>query len=249
MQIRPRILSRLSATLLAASLLNACAGSGVSVGDVAGALGAASASGDAAGLSSEDIVSGLKEALTKGSTAVVSQLGQPNGFSDDPIAHIPLPESLDKAASFARKVGLGSQFDALEARLNEAAEEATPKAQALFVNAVRNMSFDDARGILAGEDDAATQFFREETGDNLSAEMQPIVDSALAQVGAVSTFNSIADRISKVPLAPSFDADLTGYVTEKAKDGIFHYLAEEEKAIRENPLERTSAILQRVFGS
>ncbi len=236
----------LASVVLTSALTIGCAG--VTVQDVSNALGSEGVA-SASGLTSGEVVRGLKEALTKGSSAVVSQLGQANGFSDDPVARIPLPDSLQKASDFASKVGLGSYFDDLEARLNEAAEQATPKAKALFVGAVTRMSFDDATGILAGEDDAATQYFREQTGDDLSAEMSPIVEDALAQVGAVSSFNALVDRVRQVPLAPQIDADLTGYVTEKAKDGIFHYLAEEEKAIRENPLARTSEILQKVFGN
>lgn len=235
-----------AAVVFASAVISGCAG--ITVDDVNSAIGSNRSSFSSA-LSSGEIVQGLKAALKKGSTVVVSQLGQANGFSDDPIVRIPLPDSLEKAADFADKVGLGSYFDDLEARLNQAAEEATPKAQALFISSIDNMSIDDAKGILTGGDDAATQYFRRKTGDQLSAEMSPIVDSALAEVGAVSSFNALADRVRRVPLAPQFDADLTGYVTEKAKEGIFYYLAEEEKAIRENPLERTSAILQRVFGS
>ena len=225
--------------------MGGCAG--ITVQDVNDVLAKEGSSSSA--LTSSEVVQGLKEALTKGSSAVVAQLGQKNGFSNDPVARIPLPESLEKAAEFANRVGLGSYFDDLEARLNEAAEQATPQAKALFVNAVTAMSFDDARGILTGDDDAATQYFREQTGEDLSAEMSPIVASALAKVGAVSSFNSLVDKVRQVPLAPQIDADLTGYVTEKAKEGIFHYLAEEEKAIRDNPLKRTSEILQKVFGS
>lgn len=236
---------RLPAMLLATLMTAGCAG--IDVNEVAGAIGGASSPSSA--LTSDEIVRGLKEALTKGSTAVVSQLGQAEGFSADPVARIPLPDSLQKPAEFARKVGLGGMFDDLELRLNQAAEEATPKAQALFVSAIRGMSIDDARGILTGDDDAATQYFKRETDTDLTSQMRPIVDNALAQVGAVSSFNSLVDRVSQVPLAPQINADLTGYVTDRAKDGIFHYLATEEKAIRDNPLERTSAILQRVFGN
>ncbi len=243
-----RRLRQLPVVLLGATLISSCASSGVSVSDVAGVLGGGTSS-SAGVLSSTEIVSGLKEALAKGSRAVVGQLGKPGGFSDDPIAYIPLPDSLTKAADFGRKVGLGSYFDDLELRLNEAAEQATPKAQALFIGAIDNMSIADARGILSGPDDAATRYFEKQTGDSLTSEMSPIVDGALADVGAVASFNTLVAKVNAVPLAPQIDTDLTGYVTEKAKDGIFSYLADEEKAIRDNPLERTSEILQRVFGS
>lgn len=240
-----RVRLRVAALVVFATFGSSCAS--LDVDEVAGVIGGVG--GSPAALSGDEIVRGLKEALTKGSTAVVSQLGQAEGFSADPIARIPLPDSLQRPAEFARRVGLGNLFDDLELRLNQAAEEATPKAQALFVGAIRSMSIDDARGILTGEDDAATQYFKQETDGELTTQMRPIVDNALAQVGAVSAFNSLVDRVSSVPLAPQINADLTGYVTDKAKAGIFHYLAAEEKAIRDNPVERTSAILQRVFGS
>jgi len=203
----------------------------------------------APGLSNGDIVQGLKEALSTGSSAVVAQLGQANGFEGDPRIRIPLPESLEKARGIASKVGLAGSFDDLETKLNRAAEQATPKAKALFLGAIKSMSVDDARGILQGPDDAATTYFRGKTGTDLQNEMRPIVDNALGEVGAVASFNSLAGRYNAIPGTPDLDADLSGYVVDKGMDGIFTYLADEEKAIRENPLKRTSEILQRVFGS
>jgi len=226
-----------------------CANSQVNLGDIAEVVGASTGGTDRSSLSIETIVQGLKEALVKGAGAVVSQLGREDGFAADPIARIGLPSSLQKAADFADKVGLGSYFDDLELKLNRAAEAATPRARQLFIDSVKQMSVDDARGILNGPDDAATQYFQRTTGEKLTASMRPIIDGALSEVGAVQTFNELLARYRQVPLAPRLDADLTGYVTDEARSGIFHYLAEEERAIRENPLERTSEILRRVFGS
>ena len=237
----------LAAGVAGALALGGCANSGVTLGDVADiALGESAGSGP---LSTSEIVQGLKAALEKGSGEVVGRLGRPNGFLNDPIASIPLPESLQSAADFASKVGLGGYFDDLRAKLNRAAEEATPEARALFVGAIRQMGIDDARRILSGPDDAATQYFERTTGDQLVARMRPIVDRSLAQVGAVQAFDELLSRYRRIPLAPPIEADLTGYVAGEAKRGIFHYLAEEERAIRENPVERTSAILKRVFGA
>jgi len=201
------------------------------------------------GLSTDDITLGLKEALTTGSNAVVSQLGASEGFSSDPAIRIPLPKTLVKARNIAKKIGLEGSFDDLELKLNQAAEEATPKAKALFLNAIEGMSVEDARGILSGPDNAATEYFRSKTGTDLKAQMRPIIDSALANVGAVTSFNSLLSKYNRIPLAPKVDADLTSHVTERGSNGIFHYLAQEEKAIRENPIKRTSQLLQRVFGS
>ncbi len=242
---------RVTSLILCGALLSGCAGSGPQLDDLKAAAEAAlSGEGATSGpLSIDEITRGLKEALTTGSNAVVARLGQPNGFSNDPVVHIPLPGSLAKARDFASKVGLEGSFDDLELKLNRAAEQATPKAKALFVGAIKEMSVDDAKGILQGPDNAATEYFRNKTGTQLESQMRPIIDQALANVGAVSSFNSLVSKYNSIPLAPKVDADLTGYVTEEGANGIFHYLAEEEKAIRENPLKRTSEILQRVFGS
>ena len=238
------------AVLGAGAALAGCANGPVTLGDVqevAGALGGtAAASGP---LSTSEIVQGLKAALEKGSDEVVGRLGRPGGFLDDPVARIPLPETLRTAADFADRVGLGGYFDDLRTRLNRAAEGATPQAKALFVGAIRQMSVADARGILTGPDDAATRYFERTTGDELTARMRPIVDRSLDQVGAVRSFEDLLSRYRLIPGAPPVDADLAGYVAGEARRGIFHYLAEEERDIRENPLERTSEILQRVFGA
>ena len=253
----PRPRGRVPAVLLlcafATAALGGCAaGGGPTLDDLKGVAGEVlgdGGSGAAGALGTDEIVRGLKEALATGSSTVVAQLGRNGGFEEDPRIRIPLPESLQKAKDLASRVGLGGQFDALETRLNRAAEEATPKAKSLFLGAIRSMSVDDARGILQGPDDAATQYFRGRTGDQLQSEMRPIVDDALAEVGAVSYFEQLASRYNAIPGLPALDADLTGYVVDEGIDGIFTYLAEEEKAIRENPVKRTSEILQRVFGS
>ncbi len=207
-------------------------------------LGAATTSG----LSNSDIVAGLKAALETGSNTVVQQLGAEGGFNSNSLIRIPLPKSLAKARDIAGKVGLDGQFNELEDRLNKAAELATPKAKDLFVSAIRDMSVTDARGILQGPDNAATEYFVGKTESDLQAAMRPIVEDALSEVGAVNSFNNLLTSYNRIPGAPDVDADLTGHVVEKGTDGIFYYLAEEEKAIRENPAKRTSEILQRVFG-
>lgn len=240
------------ACVFAGFLLVSCAGNGPKLDDLSAVAKSALEGGGGANsgpLSVDEITRGLKEALVTGSGAVVNQLGQTDGFSADPTIRIPLPSSLQKAREIASKVGLEGSFDDLELKLNRAAEEATPKARELFFGAIRSMSVDDAKGILQGPDNAATEYFRGKTGDSLREQMRPIVDQALAQVGAVSSFNQLLDRYNKIPLAPKVDADLTGHVVEQGSEGIFYYLAEEEKAIRENPLKRTSDILKRVFGS
>ena len=241
--------SRAIVTAFLFSFLAGCAGSGSTLDELAKTAETALGGGQAGGLSSADITAGLKEALTKGSSEVVGQLGQRGGFAKDPVVRIPLPSTLVKARDFASKVGLEKSFDDLQLRLNRAAELATPKAKQLFVGAIRDMSVQDARGILQGPDNAATTYFRGKTGPAIKSEMRPLVDSALAEVGAVQSFNALLQQYRSIPLAPKVEADLTGHVVDKGSDGIFHYLAVEEKAIRTNPLKRTSELLQRVFGA
>jgi hypothetical protein len=231
-------------------LLSGCATSGTQLDDLK-AVAESALGGQSSGspLSTDEITRGLKEALESASSLVVNQLGQAEGFSGDPAIRIPLPDTLARARDFASKVGLESSFDDLELRLNQAAEAATPKAKELLIGAVRSMSVEDARGILQGPDDAATRYFRDTTGTQLQTEMRPIVDQALSEVGAVNSFNQLLSRYNQIPLAPKINADLTDHVVEEGTDGIFYYLAQEEKAIRKNPLKRTSEILRRVFGS
>ena len=240
----------LGATTLSASLLVlGCASDGsFDIGTITDSAGQIVLGGQGASLSDTDIIAGLRAALETGTGTVVQQLGASNGFNGDSQVRIPLPNALTKTRDFAGKVGLDGAFNDLETKMNRAAELATPKAKALFVGAIRDMSVTDARGILNGPDDAATSYFLDKTGADLQSAMRPIVDNALAQVGAVNTFNSLVSSYRRIPGAPAVDADLTGHVVEKGSDGIFYYLAEEEKAIRENPLKRTSEILQRVFG-
>lgn len=200
-------------------------------------------------LSIAEISNGLKQALTVGTGEVVNQLGQQNGFNADPVIRIPLPTALVNARKVAAKVGLEGSFDSLESRLNQAAEQAVPKARRLFVNSIRQMTLDDARGILQGPDDAATSFFKRQMGGPLSDAMRPIIDDSLSQVGAVRGFRQLLASYRQIPFAPPVEADLTAHVLEKGMDGIWHYIAKEEAAIRRDPLKRTTDLLRRVFGS
>ncbi len=200
-------------------------------------------------LGSGEIAAGLKEALRVGAENVVGRLGRPDGFRLDPKVHIPLPENLRKAKDVAAKFGLDGKFTELEDRLNAAAEAATPKAKKLFVDAISQMTLDDARAILNGPDDAATRYFREKTSGKLAAEMKPIVDSSMAQVGVVQAYDSLLSGLGPVSgMLPDLKTDLSSYVVNKAMDGIFTYLAAEEAAIRKDPAKRTTELLRKVFG-
>lgn len=226
-----------------------CSGSGELVEKIQKSAGTVLGSSEEGGLSSSEIAAGLKEALTKGTSDVVAQLGQNGGFSANDLIRIPLPSSLQKAKDFADRFGLGGSFTDLENKLNEAAEIATPKAKSLFVSAIKDMSLSDARSILQGPDDAATSYFENAMSGRLAEEMRPVVSASLDEVGAVRNFNNLLAKYKRIPGAPDIDADLTGHVVDGGIDGIFHYVAEEEKAIRENPAARTTELLKRVFGS
>ena len=210
---------------------------------------ASQSGGSGIGLSQGEIVAGLKEALKVGSNTVVGQLGVQDGFNADPLIHIPLPKQLDKARKLASKIGLDGYFQDLEVKLNRAAEKATPKAKALFFSAINQMSLSDARSILTGPDDAATRYFQGRMTPALSRQMQPIVTSALAQVGALQAYENATRSLGPfAQVMPDYRTELTNHVVKLGMDGIFSYLAKEEAEIRHNPVKRISEILRKVFG-
>ena len=200
------------------------------------------------GLSTAEIGDGLKEALRVGSASVVGQLGQTDGFNTDSAIHIPLPKSMKKVQSVLSKVGQSSLLDDLELRLNRAAEAATPKAKEIFWQAIREMTLTDVREIYEGPEDAATRYFQGKMSAPLAEEMRPVVDASLAQVGAVQAYEETMGKYRTIPFVPDVKADLTQHVLDKGLAGIFYYLAKEEAAIRQNPIKRTTDLLQRVFG-
>jgi len=200
-------------------------------------------------LSSDEVGSGLKEALSVGTETVVGQLGQPGGFNLDPQIHIPLPGELQRVKDLLGKVGMDSLLSDLENELNEAAEIATPKARDLFLQAINEMTMDDVMAIYKGPDDAATQYFKSKMSAPLAMEMKPVVDESLADVGAITTYDSAMESYNALPFVPQVDVDLSDYVVEKGLDGIFYYLAKEEAAIRTDPVKRTTDLLKTVFGN
>jgi len=200
-------------------------------------------------LSNDKIVDGFKQALEIGSEKVSSQLGSQGGFSADNLIRIPLPESLQTAHSALDKIGLASLGDELELKLNQAAEAAAPEAKDVFINAIKSMTFDDIQAIYNGPNDSATQFFKSNMTQELTEKMSPIIDQSLSEVGAIAAYDNFIGKYDTIPFLPDLKANLNSYVVEKGLDGIFYYLAKEEEAIRENPLERTTELLQQVFGS
>jgi hypothetical protein len=200
-------------------------------------------------LSVEEITAGLKDALLVGSEKVVTQLGQQDGFSADPAVRIPLPDSLDTVRSALDKIGMASLLSDLELRLNRAAEAAMPPARQLFVEAIEGMTMDDVKAIYQGPDDAATRYFQAKMSQPLAEEMTPIVNSSLADVGAVQAYDQVMSQYRSIPFMPEAQADLSDHVVTRALDGIFYYLAQQEAAIRQDPAKRTTEILKRVFGA
>lgn len=200
------------------------------------------------GLSQSEIASGLKEALRVGSETVVKNLGQRNGFYNDQVAHIDLPRNLDKVRKVLKKVGYSRQLDDLELKLNRAAEKATPKAKALFINAIKQLTWQDVKQIYNGPDDAATRYFQGKMSPPLKQEMTPVVNNTLAQVGVIKSYERIMNKYRSTPFVPDVRTDLTDYTVDKTLGGIFYYLAQEEAAIRKDPLKRTTELLKRVFG-
>ena len=212
-------------------------------------LGTATQSPVATTTDTSQVAAGLKEALRVGSDTVVKQLGRPDGFNADPAIHIPLPKSFTTVQSALKPLGMSYLLDDLELKLNRAAEQATPKAKELFLSSIEQMTMDDVMGIYNGPPDAATRYFQGKMSEPLGVSMKPIVDQALAQAGAVQAYDNVMGQYKTVPFVPDVKADLSGYVVEQGMNGIFHYLAQEEAAIRQNPAKRTTELLKTVFGS
>lgn len=195
----------------------------------------------------EELQKAFRQALNIGAENVIAQLGVENGFNLDPKAHINLPASLQKVHSLLDRFGYGQLTDDLELKLNQAAEEATPQAKELFVNAIKEMSFDDVRKIYQGADDSATLYLKSKTTDKIRTQMGPIVNAKLQEVGALQLYDKVREKYQSYPLVPNISADLQQHVLDKGIDSIFYYLAEQEKAIREDPAKQTTELLKKVF--
>ncbi|HEX3140358.1 MAG TPA: DUF4197 domain-containing protein [Rhizobacter sp.] len=203
----------------------------------------------AAALTETDAASGIRAALEKGAKAAVSLLGRRDGFLGNPKVRIPLPSALDRAAQLLRATGQQRRMDELETAMNRAAEAAVPEAQALLVNAVKSMSVEDARQVITGGDNSVTQFFARKTREPLGQKFLPIVTRATEKVGLVDKYNAVAGAAAGFGLIKRQDANIQAYVTEKALDGLYLMIGEEERKIRADPIGTGSAILKKVFGS
>lgn len=202
-----------------------------------------------ANLSQTDASGGLKDALSQGAQIAVKQLGKPGGFTNDPAVRIELPGKLGKAAKVMKQFGMGAQVDQLEASMNQAAETAVPQAQALLVDAVKKMTVQDAKGILAGGDDSATQYLERSSREQLRQRFLPIVKQATDKVGLAKQYNAFASQAAAFGVVDAKDANVEGYVTEQALDGLFKVIAQQEKGIRENPAGAATSLAKKVFGA
>lgn len=205
--------------------------------------------GQAGPLDEGTVAAGLREALRVGTERAVDTTSRVDGFLADELIRIALPSELEPAADVLRGIGLGGEVDRLELTMNRAAERASGEAVDLFWEAIRGMTLADAFAILEGPDDAATSYFRERTEGALRARFQPLVQGKMEELGLYGTYEGLLARYQALPLAEKPDLDLTSYVTEHALAGLFTVLAREEGRIREDPLARTTALLQRVFGN
>lgn len=201
-------------------------------------------------VSDSEIAGGLKEALSKGVKTAVDSLGKENGFLDNTRVRIPLPGSMQKLEKGLRLAGQGQRVDDFVGSMNHAAEKAVPVAIDVFIDAIKQMSFDDARQILfSSQEDAATQFFRRTTEENLRIKFRPIIEKFTAQVGVTNSYKAMVGKAGFASQIFGKDStDLDGYVTQKALDGLFLLVADEEKGIRKDPIGRTTNLLKKVFG-
>jgi len=200
-------------------------------------------------LSNSEVTRGLKDALIQGAGKAVAQLGKVNGFLENPKVKIPLPEHLQRAEKTLRFLGMGKQADELVLRMNRAAEAAVPHAKELLVNSVRQMSIADAKTILTGSEDAATQYFRKTTSTPLAQKFLPIVQDAMKDVSLAQQYNEVAKLGQRYGLVGKEQATLEDYITQKTLDGVYVMMAEEEKKIRKDPVKAGSEWVRKVFGT
>ncbi len=199
------------------------------------------------GLSQEQIANGLKQALDKGIDEQVSKLTQTDGFYKNQLIKILLPEELQKVEQGLRDIGLGSLADEGIKALNRAAEDATKEATPIFVNAIKEMTFTDAKNILLGNDRAATTYLEQKTSQELYSKFNPVIKNSFDKVGADQIWSNIITKYNNIPFTQNVNPDLTDYVTQEALDGVYTMIAVEEQEIRTNIASRTTDLLKRVF--
>ena len=200
-------------------------------------------------LSNADASNGLKAALIQGANKAVSNLGAVDGFFGNKQVKIPLPEAMQKAEKAMRMFGMGKQADELVLKMNRAAEAAVPEAKALLIDSVKKMTLNDAKAILTGPQDSATQYFKKTTSLPMGEKFLPIVKSATEKVKLAQQYNKFAEMGNKYGLVKKEDANLEQYVTQKTLDGVYLMMAQEEAAIRKDPIGQASSLIKKVFGA
>jgi RNA binding exosome subunit len=194
------------------------------------------------------IISGLKEALSIGTDKAVNNVSQVDGYFGNQVIKILMPEKIQKVADILRKVGYQKQVDDFVLSMNRAAEKAAPQATSIFVDAIKEMTFEDARQILNGGDTAATEFFKSKTHDKIYDAFKPIVSSSMDEVGVTRSYKEMMGKYESFPFMSKESVDLDHYVTNKAMDGLFYMVGQEEKRIRTDPAARVTDLLKTVFG-
>jgi hypothetical protein len=200
-------------------------------------------------LTSHDAAGGLRAALSQGIDTAVAQLGTTNGFLNDPKVAIPLPAGLEKADRALRMVGMGGDADKLKVGMNHAAEDAVADAKPIFKAALQRMTLADAKGILTGGDDAGTQYFRRVTSGQLTTKFKPTIARETGKLRLAPLYDKYAGKAAELGLVDKQDADLNDYVTAKALDGLFSRIADEERAIRKDPLGQANSLIKKVFAA
>jgi hypothetical protein len=200
-------------------------------------------------LSESKIIQGLKEALQIGTENAVKLVSQKDGYLDNPKIRIPLPDQVQKVEKALRAIGYGQKVDEFEISMNNAAEQAAPEAKFVFLNAIKVMSFTDAKKILNGQDNEATFYFKDKTSERLHEIFKPIISNSMSNVGATNRFKDMNARLSAIPFVSTLSFDLDKYVTDKALNGLFLMVEEEERKIRQDPATRVTDVLKEVFGS
>ena len=210
--------------------------------------GIGSPASEGPGNDNDTTIRGLKEALSIGTENAVKNVSQTDGFFKNKAIRILMPEKIQKVADVLGKVGYQKEVDDFVLSMNRAAEKAAPKAASHFVGAIKEMSFEDARGILQGGDTAATEFFRKKTKDKIYEVFKPIISSTMSEVGVTRSYKNMMARYESIPFMDKQSLDLDHYVTNKSLDGLFYMVGQEEKKIRTDPAARVTDLLKTVFG-
>lgn len=200
------------------------------------------------GITNDQAAGGLREALGRGVQAAVAETGRPGGYFENAAIKIVMPPKLGIVEKGLRAGGMGGQVDSFVKSMNEAAEKAAPEAKVIFVSALKQMSIEDAKGIVTGGDTSGTEFFKRKTNAELTEAFRPIIEKQMANVGVNEKFQSLMGSAPKMPFMKSPTLDINGYVLQKAIDGLFYMMAQEEKKIRTNPAAQVTPLLKMVFG-